>query len=288
LGSNNVISNRPTWAEIDHNDITQINKRWQNQIGGIHNWQGRYPDRMDRWSNRGNRVRDHWHDHHHDCFNHDWWDHHHHHWCGWHYGYQFNRYPWNYWWTIPTFAGLTNWFAWSAPTTVWAEPLYYDYGTGGNIVYENNSVYLDGEQIASADEFAQSAMDLATVEPPADEEQAEQAEWMPLGTFSVSTDDKDLQPTRVIQLAVDKQGVISGTLFNSETDQSFTVQGKVDKETQRVAFRVGDSEDVVVETGLYNLTQDEAPALVHFGTDKAEDWLLVRLTEPDDESDEQS
>jgi hypothetical protein len=52
-----------------------------------------------------------------------------------------------------------------------------------------------------------------------------------------------------------------------------------------VAFRIGESENIVVETGLYNLTQEEAPALVHFGTDKVEDWLLVRLEAPEDGED---
>jgi hypothetical protein len=32
---------------------------------------------------------------------------------------------------------------------------------------------------------------------------------------------------------------------------------------------------------LYNLTQQEAPLLVHFGRDKVENWLLVRLDNPE-------
>ena len=53
-------------------------------------------------------------------------------------------------------------------------------------------------------------------------------------------------------------------------------------------MRIGENEDLVVETGLYNLTQEEAPLLVHFGTEKVEEWLLVRLEDPapDDESDD--
>ena len=43
------------------------------------------------------------------------------------------------------------------PSTVWSQPVYYDYGQGGNVVYENNSVYIDGQQVASAEEFAESA-----------------------------------------------------------------------------------------------------------------------------------
>ncbi|WP_145168164.1 hypothetical protein [Rubripirellula lacrimiformis] len=284
LGNNTVINNRPTWANIDRNQIAGINNRWQGQINGMHDWGNRHPDRMDHWRDRGNHVRDHWDRHRHDYFNQNWWNHHHHHCGGWHYGHYFNRRPWGYWWTVPTYAALTGWFTWSAPPAVWAEPVYYDYGSGGNVTYENNVVYINGEEVAPADEFAQSAMDLATVEPPASDDEAEDSDWMALGTFSVSTNDKDLEPTRTIQLAVNKQGIISGTLYNSKTDQADTVQGQVDKDTQRVAFRIGDSQDVVVETGLYNLTQEQAPALVHFGTDKVEDWLLVRLDAPEDES----
>ena len=50
-------------------------------------------------------------------------------------------------------------------------------------------------------------------------------------------------------------------------------------------MRVGESEDLVVESGLYNLTQQEAPLLVHFGADKVENWLLVRLEDPAPEDD---
>ena len=149
------------------------------------------------------------------------------------------------------------------------------------MVYENNSVYINGEEVATSDEFAQSAMALASIAPPADTEQAEQTEWLPLGTFAISTNEKDVDPSRVIQLAVNKQGIVSGTMFNSQSDQSYTVQGRVDKQTQRVAFRVGESENVVLESGLYNLTQDEAPVLAHFGEDKTENWLLVRLKSED-------
>ena len=166
---------------------------------------------------------------------------------------------------------------------VWSEPVYYDYGTGGNVVYQNDAVYINNQQVATADEFAQSAAVLATVPPPASEEQAAQAEWLPLGTFAVSANEKDVDPTRVVQLAINKQGVISGTCYNTQTDQAQSVQGRVDKQTQRVAMRVGESENIVVETGLYNLTQENAPVLVHFGADKVEDWLLVRLDNPENQ-----
>jgi hypothetical protein len=159
--------------------------------------------------------------------------------------------------------------------------VYYDYGQGGNVYYENNVVYVDGQEVGTPQDFAASAAALATVDPPASEEVAADADWMPLGTFAVSSSQQEVDPTRVIQLAVNRDGIVSGTLTNTATNQAQSVLGQVDKETQRVAFRLGDSEDVVMETGLYNLTQEEAPMMVHFGPDKVENWLLVRLDPPE-------
>ena len=50
-----------------------------------------------------------------------------------------------------------------------------------------------------------------------------------------------------------------------------------------MAFRIGESDSVVAETGLYNLTQEEAPVLIHFGTERTENYLLVRLEYAEDE-----
>jgi hypothetical protein len=49
-----------------------------------------------------------------------------------------------------------------------------------------------------------------------------------------------------------------------------------------VAFTVGKNQNTVFETGLYNLTESEAPVLIHFGASRTEQWLLVRLKQPTD------
>jgi hypothetical protein len=279
---NNVINNRPSWVNIDRDKITNINNRWQNQINGMYNWRDRYPNRANYWRGWGNGVRSHWHLNRYDCFTPSWWNRHYHGFGGWHYSVHFHDHSPSYWWTIPTFAACTRFFTWGT-SNVWSQPVYYDYGQGGNVVYENNVVYINGEQVASADEFAESAAALATVTPPANEEEAAEAEWMPLGTFAVARDSNDVDPTSVIQLAVSREGIISGTLYNTATDQAYTVQGQVDQQTQRVAFRIGESDNIVIETGLYNLTQNDAPMLVHFGTENAENWLFVRLEAPEED-----
>ena len=282
IGNNIAISNRPPWSNIDRGRVTNINNRWQNQIGGMHNWQGAHPNRAAFWAGWGAGVHSsfRWHHRNPGCFRGNWWHGHPCRWGGWNYGYGFANHPWRFWWTVPTYAACVNWFTWTAPPAVWAEPVYYDYGQGGNVVYNDNSVYINGDRVATSTEFAQSAADLATVPAPANEDEAQKAEWLALGTFTVSSGENDVDPTRMVQLAVTKDGIVSGTLYNTETDETQTIQGQVDKETQRVAMRFGEGEDIVVETGLYNLTQTEAPVLVHFGPEKVENWLLVRLDDP--------
>jgi hypothetical protein len=54
----------------------------------------------------------------------------------------------------------------------------------------------------------------------------------------------------------------------------------VDKKTQRAAWIIGDKKDTVYETGVGNLSQPEAPMLVHFGKDRTQQWLLVHMKQP--------
>jgi hypothetical protein len=107
---------------------------------------------------------------------------------------------------------------------------------------------------------------------------------MPLGTFAVSTNERQVEPTSMMQLAVDRSGVISGMMYNTVSDQTQAIQGQVDKQTQRVAFRIGDNQTCICETGLYDLTQNEAPLLVHYGTERTENYLLVRLEAPPEDA----
>jgi hypothetical protein len=84
----------------------------------------------------------------------------------------------------------------------------------------------------------------------------------------------------VFQLAINKQGIIRGNFQDSADGKTAAVEGSANLQTQRVAFTVADKPSTVIETGLYNLTKDEAPALVHIGADHTEQWLLVRLKNP--------
>jgi hypothetical protein len=270
---------KPNWI-ANQNSNAAVQKGIEGQVVRMSSWKKDNPDRDKHWQNWGDDVRYkwRWHQHHNHWFTGDWWYHHGHGIGHWHYYNQFNYYPWSFWWTYPTWNTVGTWFNWNVPV-IWGSPIFYDYGSGGNVVYQGNNVLVNGQNVGTPADFAQSAAVLASIgQPDAD---PANLEWLPLGTFAVSTNESDLNPTRMLQLAVDRNGIIAGTLYNIQSDQAQSIQGRVDKDTQRVAFQFGDAPNVVAETGIYNLTQDAAPLLVHYGADRVEVYNLIRLTAPD-------
>ena len=140
--------------------------------------------------------------------------------------------------------------------------------------YQDNSVYVNGDSVGTTEQYYDQAASIASTGAAA--QAPTDGDWLPLGVFALTKSDKT-KSNVTIQLAVNKQGVIRGNYTDTATNKNQVVQGSVDKKTQRVAFTVGDNTTDIIETGLYNLTKDEAPCLLHFGSDKTEQWLLVRL-----------
>jgi hypothetical protein len=165
---------------------------------------------------------------------------------------------------------VTGWIAWN-----WAQPIYYD--LGGNVYYEDNSVYYNGEAVGSAEAYAEQTTELAASVP--DDVSADDVQWLPLGVFALVKEDQE-DPTMFLQLAVSKEGIIGGTYQNTVTDSALPIEGMVDKESQRAAWTIGDNKNTSFETGIYNLTQDETSVLIHFGSGNTQQWLMVRLEEP--------
>jgi hypothetical protein len=189
----------------------------------------------------------------------------------WGYSPWMGNYPGYYWYGNPGWNTFAGYYGWNTP-------YYYDYGPSGNVVYQGNQVLVNDQPVGTAADYSQSAAELAAVTP---EQMSAEHEWMPLGTFSVAISQDETNPARVAQLAYDnKQGLISGTIFNRESGNLYTIQGRVDPQTQRVAFTIGKDPNTVFETGLYNLTQQETPVLVHFGPTKTATYLFARLPEP--------
>lgn len=155
------------------------------------------------------------------------------------------------------------------------EGMYYDYGE--NVTYDDGTVYHGDEAVASAEQYFDQANQIASSGGEATNE-----EWLPLGVYAIIADPKQTETDKVVQLAVNKEGIIRGNFQDFLTDKVTPVTGAVDKDTQRVALKLEGNDELVVETGLYNLTNDEVPVLVHVGADRQEARTFIRLKNPEE------
>jgi hypothetical protein len=244
--------------------------RVDNRADRVDNRVGSRPERID---NRGERqqqrvsrrdeVRDQFRDHH---PRYDFWQSHPH----------AARWRWNRPYRWATWTLITGWFPWG-----WSEPSQYLYGE--NIYYQDNSVYYGENVAATTEQYAQQAEDLASSAP----EPADDTQWLPLGVFAVTQDGQASgpPPTIFLQLTVNKEGIIAGTVTNTEApDNVQAIEGMVDKKTQRSAWVIQGKSSPIMETGIANLTKDEAPVLLHFADGQTQQWLLIRLEEPEGET----
>jgi hypothetical protein len=274
----------------DRSMVERNYESWRTHAWRGEHGQGRdHRDQSGRWRD-GDRfvaarhVREHWRGHRDDDdlpFRGGWWDRHHHgdhhghHWHHWdHFAHHHHR-PF-YWWTWCTAPRLTSWI-----TFGWHTPYYWDYGPGEYIYCYDDVVYVNGVWYQPAPIYYENTLVLAQRVPDWTPEQAAQVEWLPLGVFVVARD--GLADTNVVvQLAVTKDGVIGGTVFNQTTGATFAIEGSVEKETQRAVWSYVDETGarIVIETSIFNLTQPEATGLIHYGPDNIQVIELVRLEEP--------
>ena len=192
-------------------------------------------------------------------------------WFYWH-----RPHPAYWWWRGFVWGRLTSWINYA-----WADPFYYDYGY--TVYYEDQTVFVNEEPVAAYDDYVASAAALADrfEEPPEDAE----TDWEPLGTWMLSTDSNAQDADMMLQLVLSQEGQVSGTYFHVATDSTRSVRGALDNETQRLAFTIGEDNHMVLETGIANLTREEAPVWVHFLNEgNSQNWLMVRLESPEGEA----
>jgi len=156
-----------------------------------------------------------------------------------------------------------------------AQPVAFDYG--GNVVVQNEAVYVNGEAAGTPQQYAAQASQIANAgqtAPP-----AQDTKWLPLGIFAV-VEGNQTNSNDVFQLAVDQQGVIRGNYHNTANNQVEPMAGSVDEQTQRAAWRIGSDQFPVYEAGIANLTKDETPILIHTQDGQTRQLSLIRLPQP--------
>ncbi|MBL8795223.1 MAG: hypothetical protein JNM56_15060 [Planctomycetia bacterium] len=222
---------------------------------------GTLPVNRQTLNNRGVVVRNNF--NHYDCFHGNWW----------------GRYPgaWRAarWGTAAVVWGTASWAACSSYCGYPAEPVYYDYGS--TVVYQGDSVYVNGDAVATQEQYAQQATTIADTGKQAQASKDE--DWLPLGVFGM-VQGEQTSANDLFQLAVNKAGVIRGNYYNALSDATLPVYGSVDKKSQRAAWTVGDKKEPIYEAGFANLTKAETTMLVHFGKDRTQQWTLVRIEQP--------
>ena len=84
----------------------------------------------------------------------------------------------------------------------------------------------------------------------------------------------------IFQLAVDKNGVVRGNYYDGLMDTTTPVYGSVQQSTQRVAWTIGKAKIASSRRGSTTSRRSETPVLVHFGADRTQQMLFVRIKQP--------
>lgn len=169
-------------------------------------------------------------------------------------------------WKSATWAGMNRWADWG-----WGTPYYYDYDDTGDGADD------DGSYAYSEEDYTEQVGEITTTT-----QDQQDADWISLGIYALAKDRKSIEtPNVYMQLALNKEGNLAGTFYNTTTDNTYALEGVVDKESQRAAWMMSNSKNApILQTGIYNLTKDETPVRITFADGSTQNWLMVRLQEP--------
>jgi len=159
-------------------------------------------------------------------------------------------------------------------------PVSYHYGD--NVTYQDGNVLVDNENVGTAGQFSQQAADLA--QKGIDAQVSDGEEWLSLGVFALVRNEHQ-HPQLILEFAINKQGILRGNYTDEVSGQTSPILGAVDEKTQRAAWTIAGNKLSVMEAGLNNLTESEAPVLIH-KNGKTDHWILIRLNNDDSHQDD--
>lgn len=171
------------------------------------------------------------------------------------------------WWNRAGWGDLNGWLGYG-----WGVPYYYDdYG------------YQIPVSAASGTDYLLSPSDTATPIIPTTAKTAapttQNSDWLSLGVFALVNNVKNPSDANMyFQLALGKDGTLSGSYYNKSADKIYPLQGVVDKNSQAAVWKMSIGEgSPIFQTGIYNLTKDQTPVQVSYGDDSKQNWLMIRL-----------
>lgn len=174
------------------------------------------------------------------------------------------------WLSGATWPRIVVWLPWA-----WSRPIYYFYEADGDVYYSTTEDFSYLIPVDSKEIFIEQAARIANARYPISKQQSD---WMPLGMFAFALDnDSSDMPKRYISLAISKEGAVSGAYFDAANNTMLEIQGGIDPESQRIAWKFVGNDWPIMESGLYNLTKDESTLLIHTSGHTTETELLIRL-----------
>ncbi len=155
-------------------------------------------------------------------------------------------------WAVASAAALGSWLGWA---------------TAPQESYSSTTIiYDDSPEVDDADDYVDASP--ADVELPA-------GDWLPLGVYSIVTA-PDQPSMQLVQLAVDRNGVVRGVYYDAMTNTSHSVVGSIDRDTQQVQWTLESNPNLAFQAGIDQLTQPTGVVEVTLpGGDQ--EWQLVRL-----------
>jgi hypothetical protein len=225
----------------------------------------RIRERENRWQSKGvewrknfydNRTRDH-------VFDDHFWDNFRRRNNNWYFD---NNYRW---YSSPNWSNIVIWLPWQ-----WKRPIYYYYDND-NIYYSTTEDYTSLIPVDSKEQFIAQAVRIANGHYPIS---TQQSDWMPLGMFTIASDNDDM-PKRYLSLAISKQGAVTGAYFDAASNTTLEIQGGIDPESQRIAWKFVGKDWPIMESGLYNLTKEESTLLIHTSSSSTKTELLIKLNQ---------
>jgi hypothetical protein len=100
-------------------------------------------------------------------------------------------------------------------------------------------------------------------------------DFYPLGVYSLMSGPGDMG-TRIVQLAIDRHGHISGNYYDMIADANYSVSGDVRRDTQRVTWSLNKNKSIRFRASLNRLLQPYGSVIVQMPGGE-QDWQFVRL-----------
>ena len=157
-------------------------------------------------------------------------------------------------WAAASLVGATAWLGW---------------GTAPAFGY--NSYYTDTPPEAVVQEAAALAGN-------GTQEVSTDGEWLNLGAYTLASNNQ-AQPTQMLSLTVNKEGILRGTYFDMLSNATQTIEGAIDKKSQLAAWRIGSEGPVTFQTSLRDLTGATTPVSLQFETGRTGLWRMVRQSD---------